>query len=124
VTNLLGGRFLADATSLEPMMTYLARRGLLFYDNGSTTHSAGPDVASRTGTAFVQADSTIDKIPTAMEIDRRLSGLETLARTRGSASGAGFIYPVTLDRVRAWAAGLGGRGFVLVPASAIVSQPK
>lgn len=124
VTNLLGGRFLSDASSLEPMMTYLARRGLLFYDNGQAAHSAGPDVASRTGTAFVQADSTIDKIQTAMEIDRRLSALETIARTRGTASGAGFIYPVTIERVRSWAAGLGGRGFVLVPASAIVSQSK
>ena len=124
VTNLLGGRFLSDAGSLEPMMTYLARRGLLFYDNGQAAHSAGPDVASRTGTAFAQADSTIDKIQTAMEIDHRLSALETIARTRGTASGAGFIYPVTIERVKSWAAGLGGRGFVLVPASAIVSQSK
>jgi len=124
VTNLLGGRFLSDANSLEPMMTYLARRGLLFYDNGQAAHSAGPDVAARTGAAFVQADSTIDKIQTAMEIDRRLSGLETLARSRGSASGAGFLYPITVDRVKSWASGLSGRGFVLVPASAIVSASK
>jgi uncharacterized protein len=124
VTNLSGGRFLSDAGSLEPMMTYLARRGLLFYDNGLAAHSAGPDVASRTGTAFAQADSTIDKIQTAMEIDRRLSSLETIARTRGTASGSGFLHPVTIERVKSWAAGLGGRGFVLVPASAIVSQSK
>jgi uncharacterized protein len=105
-------------------MTYLARRGLFFYDNGSTTHSAGPDVAARTGAAFVQADTTIDKIETAMEIDRRLSSLESVARSRGVASGAGFLYPITVDRVRSWAAGLSGRGFVLVPASAIVSASK
>jgi polysaccharide deacetylase 2 family uncharacterized protein YibQ len=124
VTNLLGGRFLSDANALEPMMTYLTRRGLLFYDNGQAAHSAGPDVAARTGTAFVQADSTIDKIPTAMEIDRRLSSLESVARARGTASGAGFLYPITIDRVKSWAAGLSGRGFVLVPASAIVSASK
>jgi len=124
ITNLLGGRFLSDAGSLEPMMTFLARRGLLFYDNGSATHSAAPDIASRVGIAFAQADSTIDKIQTAMEIDRRLSALENVARTRGSASGTGFLYPVTLDRVKNWAQGLSGRGFVLVPASAIVSQSK
>jgi polysaccharide deacetylase 2 family uncharacterized protein YibQ len=124
VTNLLGGRYLSDANSIEPMMTYLARRGLLFYDNGSASHSAAPDVAGRVGTAFAQADSSIDKIQTAMEIDRRLSSLESVARTRGTASGAGFIYPVTIDRIGRWAQGLSGRGFVLVPASAIVSQPK
>jgi hypothetical protein len=124
VTNLLGGRFLSDATSLEPMLTYLARRGLMFYDNGQATHSAAPDVAVRVGVPFAQADSTIDTIQTAMEIDHRLSALEGIARTRGSAAGSGQIYPVTIDRVKSWAQGLSGRGFVLVPASAIVSAPK
>jgi uncharacterized protein len=124
VTNLLGDRFLSDAPSLEPMLTYLARRGLLFYDNGQATHSAAPGVAIQVGIAFAQADQTIDSIQTAMEVDRRLSALETLARQRGSAAGTGFIYPVTVDRVTRWAQGLAGRGFVLVPASAIVSQSK
>jgi polysaccharide deacetylase 2 family uncharacterized protein YibQ len=123
VTNLLGGRFLADGSSLEPMFTYLARRGLMFYDNGAATHSAAQDVSERVGIAFAQSDSTIDKIQTAMEIDRRLSALETEARAHGSASGSGVLYPVTVDRVKRWAQGLSGRGFVLVPASAIVTQP-
>jgi polysaccharide deacetylase 2 family uncharacterized protein YibQ len=124
VTNLLGGRFLSDAASLEPVMTYVTRRGLLFYDNGSATHSAAPDVASRIGAPFAQATSTIDTIQTAMEIDRRLSDLETEARAHGSASGAGILLPITLQRVTQWAQGLNGRGFVLAPASAIVSQKK
>ncbi|MEI9990229.1 MAG: divergent polysaccharide deacetylase family protein [Rhizomicrobium sp.] len=124
VTNLLGGRFLSDPDSLEPMMTYLARRGLLFYDNGAASHSSAPDVAARAGTSFAQATATIDKIQTAMEIDRELSELETAARAQGSASGAGFLYPVTIERVAQWAQGLPARGFVLVPASAIVLPKK
>jgi uncharacterized protein len=124
VTNLLGGRFMSDANSLEPMLTYLARRGLMFYDNGQATHSAASDVASRVGVPFAQADSSIDTIQTAMEIDRRLSALESVARTRGSAAGSGVLYPVTIERVKSWAQGLAGRGFVLVPASAIVTQSK
>jgi polysaccharide deacetylase 2 family uncharacterized protein YibQ len=124
VTNLLGGRLLSDPESLEPVMTYLARRGLLFYDNGAATHSAAPDVAARSGVAFAQATATIDSIQTAMEIDRRLSDLEGVARAHGSASGAGFLYPVTVERVAQWAQGLPGRGFVLVPASAIVLPKK
>ena len=59
-----------------------------------------------------------------MEIDRRLSELESAARAKGSASGSGFLYPVTIDRVNVWAKGLSGRGFALVPVSAIVSQSK
>ena len=40
------------------------------------------------------------------------------------AAGAGFLYPVTVERVANWANGLQGRGFVLVPASAIVGASK
>ena len=59
-----------------------------------------------------------------MEIDQKLSALETRARALGSASGTGFLYPVTIERVADWARGLAGRGFVLVPASAIVGKAK
>jgi len=124
VTNLLGGRFLSDAKALEPVLTYLTRRGLLFYDNGSALHSVAPDVAQRTGSTFAQATDTIDSIQSAMEIDHRLSELESAARDKGSASGSGFLYPVTVERVTNWAKGLPGRGFVLVPVSAIVSVTK
>jgi hypothetical protein len=38
---------------------------------------------------------------------------------RGQALGAGFAYPVTLDKVARWAGGLSDRGFQLAPASAL-----
>ena len=59
-TNLLGGRLLSDPGALEPILTYLTRRGLLFYDNGSAVHSVAPDVATRVGAPFAQANKTID----------------------------------------------------------------
>jgi polysaccharide deacetylase 2 family uncharacterized protein YibQ len=121
-TNMQGSRFLSDADSLAPVLTYLARRGLLFFDNGEASHSVAPDVAGRVGIPFAHSVAQLDKIETAMEIDRQLSNLETEARSHGSAAGAGFLYPVTLQRVAAWAQGLSGRGFVLVPATGVVSQ--
>ena len=124
VTNLLGGRFLGDSDSLEPVMTFLQRRGLLFFDSGPAQRSAAPDVAKSLNAPYVQAASAIDVIQTGMEIDQRLSDLEAKARANGSAAGSGFLYPVTIDRVANWAKGLPGRGFVLVPASAIVSASK
>jgi polysaccharide deacetylase 2 family uncharacterized protein YibQ len=124
VTNLLGGRFLGDSDSLEPVMTYLQRRGLLFFDGGPVQRSAAPDVAKNLGAPYVQAASAIDVIQTGMEIDERLSDLEARARANGAAAGSGFLYPVTIDRVTNWAKGLQGRGFVLVPASAIVGASK
>jgi uncharacterized protein len=124
VTNLLGGRFLADADSLEPVMTFVSRRGLLFFDSGSGGRSAVPEVASQLGAPFAQSAVTVDAIQTGMEIDQRLSELETRARAGGAAAGTGFLYPLTVERIGAWAQGLAGRGFVLVPASAIVAAGK
>jgi len=124
VTNLLGGRFLADTDSLEPVMTFVSRRGLLFFDSGSGGRSAVPEVASQLDAPFAQSVVTIDAIQTGMEIDQRLSELETRARASGSAAGTGFLYPLTVERIGAWAQGLAGRGFVLVPASAIVAAGK
>ena len=124
VTNLLGARFLSDSGSLEPILTTLMRRGLMFYDNGAANRSVAKDVAGRLGSPFAQANLTIDSIQASMEIDHRLSDLETEARTKGSAAGTGFVYPVTIERVTLWARSLPGRGFVLAPISAIVAGEK
>lgn len=124
ITNLLGGRFLANGRALEPVMTYLARRGLLFYDSGSNGRSAAAGVAQETGAPYVQSAVTVDSIQSGMEIDQKLSELETRARAAGAAAGTGFLYPVTIERVALWAKGIEGRGFVLVPASAIVAKAK
>ncbi|MFO1246919.1 MAG: divergent polysaccharide deacetylase family protein [Alphaproteobacteria bacterium] len=123
VTNLLGQRFLSDSSALSPVLTYLNRRGLYFFDNGAASQSVVPTVASQVGIPAVQSGAALDSIQTALEIDRRLSELETQARANGSAVGSAFLYPVSIARIAAWAKGLESRGFVLVPVSAIVAQP-
>jgi polysaccharide deacetylase 2 family uncharacterized protein YibQ len=123
VTNLLGQRFLADADALSPTLTQLSRRGLYFFDNGAVAQSAAAEVAGRSGAPFAKADETLDGIQTALEIDKHLSNLETQAREHGTAIGSAFVYPITIERIAAWAKGLERRGFVLVPVSAIVNPP-
>ena len=124
ITNLQGDRFLADADALEPVMTFLARRGLMFFDNGTVSHSVAPDAAKSANLPILQASTEIDTIQAGMEIDQRLSELETRARLNGWAAGSATLYPVTVDRLTVWAKGLSGRGIALVPASAIVAPSK
>ncbi|MCP5412451.1 MAG: divergent polysaccharide deacetylase family protein [Alphaproteobacteria bacterium] len=124
VTNLMGQRFLSDSDALSPVLTYLSRHGLYFFDNGSATQSVAPLVAGQVGAPLVQSNAAIDTIQTALEIDHRLSDLETSARANGSATGSAFLYPVSLSRIAAWAKDLKSRGFVLVPVSAIVKSEK
>ena len=118
VTNLLGQRFLSDSEALSPTLTYLGRRGLYFFDNGAASQSVVPMVAGQVGIPAAQSGAAVDTIQTALEIDRRLSELETQARANGSAVGSAFLYPVSVARIAAWAKGLQSRGFVLVPVSA------
>ena len=124
VTNLLGGRFLASPEALAPVMTFLARRGVLFFDSGSNSRSVSEAIAQRVAAPYVQSVVKVDSIQSATEIDQQLSELESRARAAGAAAGNGFLYPITVNRVATWAKGLEGRGFVLVPASAIVAQAK
>jgi hypothetical protein len=123
VTNLLGQRFLSDSEALAPILTYLNRRGLYVFDNGTASQSVLPSVAGQIGIPAAQSGPALDTVQTALEIDRRLSDLETQARANGSAVGSAFLYPVSVARIAAWARGLESRGFVLVPVSAIVAQP-
>ncbi len=124
VTNLLGDRLLSDTEALAPILTTLSRRGLYFYDSGTASQSVAPQVADSLGAPFARGEANIDTIQTALEIDRRLSDLETAARAHGSAVGTAFLYPVSVERIAQWAKGLQSRGFVLVPVSAIVNGQK
>ncbi len=54
VTNLLGQRFLSNSDALSPALTYLARRGVYFFDNGAATQSVAPQVAAATATPFAE----------------------------------------------------------------------
>jgi hypothetical protein len=85
--------------------------------------SAAADVAGRLSAPFIKANETLDGIQTALEIDKHLSDLENAARAHGSAVGSAFLYPISLERIALWSKGLEKRGFVLVPVSAIVTQP-
>jgi len=124
VTNLEGSRFLSDDESLAPVLTYVARRGLLFFDDGESRHSMSAEVASRVGVPFAQSTLTIDSIPSAVEIDNKLAQLEAIARANGMAVGSAYASPATVQRLASWVAKSKAHGFVLVPASAIVSKPE
>jgi polysaccharide deacetylase 2 family uncharacterized protein YibQ len=121
VVNFLGGRLLTDSDALEPVLTTLGRRGLMFFDDGSVANSVVPDVARRVNAPFVQSVAVIDEQQDAIDIDRRLSDLEARAHANGTAAATAFVYPITIARIAQWAKGLSGRGFVLVSASAIVA---
>lgn len=115
LTNYLGSRFLADEKAYDAFAAAARGRGLGFIDDGS---------APRRGGAIprASAERVIDDQLSQAAIDQQLLALEASALQRGQSLGSGFAYPVTLEKVARWAAGVEERGFQLAPASAIAAK--
>jgi polysaccharide deacetylase 2 family uncharacterized protein YibQ len=120
VVNYMGARFTADADALGPVLAELGKRGLLYLDDGSSAQSQAADAAA-SRVPFLQADVVLDADTTPAAIDQRLDQLAALARQRGYAIGTGSAFPVTVDRIDAFAAAAAKRGVVLVPVTAILT---
>lgn len=119
INNFMGSRFTTSTESLRPVLTEIKRRGLLFLDSRSSARSVAPDIAREIGLPHAVNNRFIDNEASRSAIDGRLAEAERLATRRGYAVAMGFPYPVTIERVAAWATGLEGRGVVLAPVSAI-----
>ncbi len=121
VTNYMGSRFSTSADSLRPVLQEVKNRGLLFLDNRSTPASVIGQVAAEINLPRAANDRFIDGQAARVAIDGKLAELEMVARRQGHAIGIGFPFPVTIERVAAWAGTIEDRGFVLMPVSAIAS---
>lgn len=122
VTNALGqmhGERLSDMSSqLNPVLTEVAHRGLLFVD-ARTGQPLLADAWSRS--VDVQIDA--DPVDTAT-LDQRLDALTQVALEKGSALGLVSVpRPATLARVAVWTNTLAEKGVALAPVSALVRPP-
>jgi uncharacterized protein len=120
VMNYQGGKFAASAQASAPVIKALKSRGLGLVGAGISGRSALGLEAGRAGMVFTGIDRAVDARQDAESIDEQLLMLEALALQNGSALGAGFAYPVTIEQIEFWAASLSQRGYQLVPASAVL----
>jgi polysaccharide deacetylase 2 family uncharacterized protein YibQ len=118
--NYMGGRFTSEPKAMEAVLAELGKRGLLYLDDGTSVRSRARE-ASLGRVPFAAADMVIDAEPDAAAIDNRLMQLEAIARERGQAIGVASAYPVSIDRIAAWAKDAARRGVVLVPVTAVAS---
>ena len=124
VTNLMGARFTATDKAFAPVLQEIGKRGLLYFDDGSSPRSLAGQISGASSVAFAKADMALDAVPTAAEIDAALARLEAAARSRGAAVGFATALPVTIDRIAQWAKAVEARGITLVPVSAVANKPK
>jgi polysaccharide deacetylase 2 family uncharacterized protein YibQ len=117
---LHGERFAASSDQMTLLLDELGQRGLLYIN--PIPPASGQNPVSMPGSRGV--DLVIDAPALRSQIDSQLAQLEQLALRRGSAMGlVDDPAPMTVDRLRAWSAGLAQRGIALVPVSALVIPP-
>jgi polysaccharide deacetylase 2 family uncharacterized protein YibQ len=124
VESFMGARFTASEQALTPVLHELAKRGLIFVDDGSSTRSVAAQVAGGQSLPFAKSDVVIDAVPTPVEIDHALARLEVAARGSGAAVGYATARPASIDRIAAWAKKVESRGFILVPITMIALKTK
>jgi len=116
VTNYLGGRFLTSDGPMTAFMMSLRQRGLAFVDDGTASKKTLP------GLPRISADTVVDADLSPESIQKQLVLLESTAGQHGQSLGSAFAYPLTLEVVNRWAAGLTARGYQLAPASALARR--
>lgn len=124
ITSLMGARFTATDQALAPVLREVGKRGLIYFDDGSSPRSVAGQIAGGQNVTFARADAVLDAVPTGNEIDNALARLEATARNRGVAIASASALPITIDRIAAWARGAEARGLALVPVSAVANRAK
>jgi polysaccharide deacetylase 2 family uncharacterized protein YibQ len=124
IASYMGARFTSSEQALAPVLRETAQRGLIYFDDGSSTRSLAGQIANANKLPFAKADIMLDAVPTPASIDRALSRLEALAREHGVAVGFASALPASIERVARWAKAAEGRGILLVPISAVANKPK
>ncbi|MBW7965564.1 divergent polysaccharide deacetylase family protein [Bradyrhizobium sp. BR 10261] len=124
LTNFMGARFIATDAAMQPIIREASRRGLGFFDDGSSPRSIASQAAGSLAVPFGKGDIALDAVPTPTEIDRALNKLESTARERGVAIGTASALPVSIERIGAWIKTLNDRGILLVPLTTAMLKSK
>jgi polysaccharide deacetylase 2 family uncharacterized protein YibQ len=124
IANFMGGRFVVADAMMQPVIREAAKRGLGYLDDGSAPRSVAGALAAGQAMPFAKADVSIDAVPTALEIDRALGKLESLARERGTAIGIASALPVSIERIGVWLRTLESHGVMLVPLTTAMLKSK
>ncbi|MEC9342453.1 MAG: divergent polysaccharide deacetylase family protein [Pseudomonadota bacterium] len=124
IMNFLGGKLVTSRESLKPVFDELARRGLLFVDDGSVKNSMTRETAEASILPYARAHIQIDAVRSRREIAARLDELAREARRSGLAIGVANAFPDSIDMIAAFARSASELGIEITPVSAVVSDPE
>lgn len=119
LAGVMGSRFTRTQVALDPFLESLRLTELLFLDNRSTPFSLVKDRAVAVGALTLKNDVTLDEpLASRDAIDGRLAQVSKQALLERQAIAMAQPFPVTIERIKAWAQRLPETGIQLVPLSA------
>lgn len=120
----MGARFSASEQALSPVLRDVAKRGLIYVDDSSSSRSIAGQLAGAQNLPFAKADVVLDTVPTAAEIDHALARLEMKARDGGAAIGYATAKPSTIARIAEWIKKAESKGIILAPITMVAIRAK
>jgi polysaccharide deacetylase 2 family uncharacterized protein YibQ len=120
VMNYQGGRYLSDEKALQPVLQDVAKRGLLFLDDGTSSLSKSGTVSDAVQLPHAFADVVLDGQLQTQSILRKLDELGRIADRKGTAIGVAAAFDESIEAVRQWTEEATQRGIEIVGISAIV----
>lgn len=122
INNHMGSRFTSSEADMKPVLEEVKARGLAFLDSRTTAATVAGKMASEMGLPHIDRDVFIDNDETVAAVLAQLQRTEEIARKRGRALAIGHPHATTIAALRQWLPTLKGKGFVLVPASALLHR--
>jgi uncharacterized protein len=122
INNHMGSRFTSSAMDMKPLLEEVKARGLAFLDSRTTAATVAGKLASEMGLPHIDRDVFIDNDETVEAVLAQLQRTEEIAAKRGRALAIGHPHATTIAALLKWLPTLKEKGFVLVPASALLHQ--
>ena len=123
VENFLGRNFTSRVEAISPVLAEVAKRGLLYLDDGSSPQRVAATAGASLGAPSARADVALDAERSPEAIAAALARLEAIARERGSAIGTMSALPASVEQAALFLQGMERRGVLLAPLSALVARP-
>ena len=122
INNHMGSRFTSSEAEMKPVLAEVKARGLAFLDSRTTAATVAGRMASEMGVPHIDRDVFIDNDETVEAVLVQLRRTEEIALKRGRALAIGHPHATTIAALLKWLPTLREKGFVLVPASALLHQ--
>lgn len=124
INNHMGSKLTQNRQAMGWVMEELKNRGLYFVDSKTIGSSVAARVAMENGVPFAERDVFLDHYDTLDSVMKALGELERVAHRKGVGIAIGHPKSHTIEALRRWMPDMAKRGLELVPASAVLHDPR